>query len=433
MKKQHVKKVLIVQPHDYYLFNYLLTLAPSLLENNFDVSVYTTDKVVFKKFEAAGVKVSYFPRHLIYLQKLSDRTLIRPISWLAFYLWSYRHRRLFDIAILPFDNKLIFLAIKSFIKSCTIHTTVNLVDLNQEVIEYQSHEKHFVVQCFERFLKISIAPRFNGKIMKHNFSWYIDKIFGPNVPNHIQGFSGVDLITVTGEKIKANLIQSGLDNHSTNIAVTGNPNYEGFRTLSNKFNHNERDRFKDCQGLPRQGKIFTFFLSPSTFSEVQIKEILLVIERINMAYPDASIFLKFHPKTVPKYLEIFEQQISPLGIHFIISKNFTGDDFNLKLILVSEAIFQKQSTVGFIAMQARTPIISYNIYDTGYFDDLYEILDCSIHCQSMQELDQALLDIKNPIALEELQNRQIRSCEDFCKETDSPNREIALAIRAITN
>lgn len=433
MKKSNLKKVLIVQPHEYYLFNYLVSLAPSLIENRFDVSVYTTDEIVFKKFQSAGIQVSLFPKHLIYLQKLSDRNFIRPIAWLAFYLWSYRHRKFFDIAILPFDNKLIFLAIKSFIKSCTIHTTINLVNLNQEIIEYQSHKKHSLVKFFEQFFRVSIAPRFNGKIMKHNFSWYIDKIFGPNVPNHIQGFSGVELITVTGAKIKANLIESGLDDNSINITVTGNPNYEGFASLIKKFTHQEKEIFKDSLGLPKQEKIFTFFLSPSVFSEVQIKEILLVIGRINFTYPDSTIFLKFHPKTFPKYLEIFEQQISALGIKFIIFKNFTGDDFNLKLILISEAIIQKQSTVGFIAMQARTPIISYNIYDTGYFDNLYEILDCSIHCKSMLEVDKALQDIKNPKLLEQLKIRQAKSCEEFCIETDSPNHEIAMAIRAITN
>lgn len=427
-----MKKILIVQPHEYYLFNYLVTLVPTLIKNNFEVSIYTTDDVVFKKFYATGVKVHYFPKHLIYLQKLSDRYLIRPISWLAFYLWSYRNRQLFDVAILPFDNKLIFLAIKSFIKSCTIHTTVNLVDLNQEVIEYQSHKKHSFVNFFERFLKISIAPRFNGKIMKHNFSWYIDKIFGPNVPNHIQGFSGVDLITVTGEKIKSNLIKSGLTDLDTSIVVTGNPNYEGFPSFVEQFNKEKKEYFKQSLGLQGRKNIFTFFLSPSIFSEVQIKEVLLVIARINFTYPDCTLYLKFHPKTVPKYLEIFEKKLLELKAQFIISKNFNGDEFNLKLILISEAIFQKQSTVGFIAMQAKTPIISYNFFHTGYFDNLYEILDCSIHCKTTSDLDQALLDIKNPTAIEELTSRQINACNNFCKQTDSPHQEIALALHAIT-
>ena len=56
-----MKKVLIVQPHEYYLFNYLVSLAQYLNKNNFDVSVYTTDSKVFKKFDVAGVKVFFFP------------------------------------------------------------------------------------------------------------------------------------------------------------------------------------------------------------------------------------------------------------------------------------------------------------------------------------------------------------------------------------
>ena len=427
-----MKKVLIVQPHEYYLFNYLVSLAPYLNKNNFDVSVYTTDSKVFEKFDVAGVKVFFFPKHLIYLQKLSDRYLIRPFSWFAFYLWSFRNRKLFDVAILPFDNKLIFLAIKLFIKSCTIHTTVNLVDLNQEVVEYQSHKNHSVVKFFERFLKIRIAPRFNGKIMKHNFSWYIDKIFGPNVPNHIQGFSGVDLITVTGKKIKSNLIESGLNELDTSIAVTGNPNYEGFGKVIEQFDNEKKAHFQKSLGLQGRKNIFTLFLSPSSFSEIQIKEILLVLQRIISAYPDCTLFLKFHPKTLPKFLELFEKRLSDLKVQFVISKNFAGDEFNLKLILISEAIFQKQSTVGFIAMQAKTPIISYNLFDTGYFDDLYEILDCSMHCKSIFELDQALLDIKNPRAIEKLTIRQINACDNFCKETNSPHQEITSALHAIS-
>ena len=135
---------------------------------------------------------------------------------------------------------------------------------------------------------------------------------------------------------------------------------------------------------------------------------------------------------MPKFLELFEKKLSDLKAQFVISKNFAGDEFNLKLILISEAIFQKQSTVGFIAMQAKTPIISYNLFDTGYFDDLYEILDCSMHCKSIFELDQALLDIKNPIAIEKLTIRQINACDNFCKETNSPHQEIASALHAIS-
>ena len=45
--------------------------------------------------------------------------------------------------------------------------------------------------------------------------------------SHVQGFSGVDLMTVTGIKIMDNVLNAGISSLDVKIEVTGNPNYEG--------------------------------------------------------------------------------------------------------------------------------------------------------------------------------------------------------------
>ena len=66
-----------------------------------------------------------------------------------------------------------------------------------------------------------------GVTLKHNYYWYFDKIFGMKSLSHVQGFSGVDLMTVTGIKIMDNVLNAGISSLDVKIEVTGNPNYEG--------------------------------------------------------------------------------------------------------------------------------------------------------------------------------------------------------------
>ena len=40
---------------------------------------------------------------------------------------------------------------------------------------------------------------------------------------------------------------------------------------------------------------------------------------------------------------------------------YTGDEVNARLVMAANAIVQKQSTVGFLVLLMRTPIISYNL------------------------------------------------------------------------
>ncbi len=70
--------------------------------------------------------------------------------------------------------------------------------------------------------------------------------------------------------------------------------------------------------------------------------------------------------------------------------------------------------MGFIAILFGTPIISYNLVDTDYEDDMYRILDASFHAESEAELNQAFGNLDDAAALEDLRQRQDAACENFC-------------------
>ena len=135
---------------------------------------------------------------------------------------------------------------------------------------------------------------------------------------------------------------------------------------------------------------------------------------------EVAVCLKFHPKTNENDIsQITELLKSLIDKHHTI-KDFTGDDYNLDLVLSSEAIIQKQSTIGYMAMLTGIPIISYNILDTEYGDDMYKILGCSFHSESTKELKNNLIKLDDETELRKLLEQQKHACKRFCLETDSP-------------
>jgi UDP-N-acetylglucosamine 2-epimerase len=235
----------------------------------------------------------------------------------------------------------------------------------------------------------------------------------------IQGFSGIDYMSVTGNKIKDTLSSAGLPKKGTRIHVVGNPAYDGFINFASKFTNDNKIAYKKHLNLSESKDLYALFLSPSSFSEGQIKETMLVVEAVLIYDRDASILLKFHPKTEAKYIDVFRSLISCETSNYSILTGYTGDYTNLNIILSSKCILQKQSTVGYISMLVSKPIISYNFIDTGYSDDMYKVMKSSLHCESTDDLLRSLSKLNSEDEMQKLQKLQAIACTNFCKRTNS--------------
>ena len=421
MKK---KRILVPHLEDYYLMDYLLELSKTLQLAGYEVTVLTADKVVYDKFYNTKVQVDYMPSVIRLLRRRSGNVIVRCLLWLSGYLWILSIKNRYDFAIVPWDNKpLWYLILKQF-PSLTVHNTTNLMDLNFEIESYKSPRTHKVAEILERVLRIELLPRLANVVLKHNKFWYIDKLFGMRSKNLVQGFSGIDYMTVTGNKIKNTLIEAGLSKIGTKIIPTGNPTYDGFLSYAKDFNNTKKEAFKKSLGLSGQSDLYGMFLSPSFFSKAQIKEVTLVVEAVLEFDSRASISIKFHPKTESRFIDIFDNVLSQRTSNYKIISGSTGDRVNLDIILSSKCILQKQSTVGFIAMMTSVPIISYNLLDTDYYDDMYKYMEASWHCETAKEIMQSLSSLNDGAELQKLSNLQEIACSNFCLKNDSASNSI---------
>ena len=103
------KRLLIIFPTEYYLFNYVYRFAQDATSFFSEVEVLTLDKFVLNKFSESNVKASFFPKMLIFAYKLSDYIILRGFAWICFRAFYFLRRNDFDVVFLPWDNKLIFI------------------------------------------------------------------------------------------------------------------------------------------------------------------------------------------------------------------------------------------------------------------------------------------------------------------------------------
>ena len=424
------KRLLIIFPTEYYLFNYVYRFAQDATSFFSEVEVLTLDKFVLNKFSESNVKASFFPKMLIFAYKLSDYIILRGFTWICFRAFYFLRRNDFDVVFLPWDNKLIFISALAYFKSVTSHCTFNLVNIKDDIEQDKSMKKSPFIDFFEKILNKDLSPKLQGVTLKHNYYWYFDKIFGMKSLSHVQGFSGVDLMTVTGIKIMDNVLNAGISSLDVKIEVTGNPNYEGILEEADKLKKAGFDELYDNLSIEKDQDVFTLFLSPVSFSKDQISEVKLILKLIRSVYEDCFIIIKLHPSTQKRFTRIFNETCKEVLKNFLIIDKITSDTFNMRLVLLSKAIIQKQSTVGFIAMVLGQPIISYNLIDTGYYDNLYKHLDCSFHAESDEEFITSLHCLNSVDELARLRQRQEKACTNFCLRVNSPNQLIFEAIES---
>ena len=425
MKK---KRVLVPYFEDYYLFEYLSEVSVTLQKSGYEVTVLTADKTIFDRFNESQISVDYVPLIIRLLRRRSGNLIIRSLLWIAGYIWIFAIRKQFDFAIIPWDNKPLWYIILRRFPSLTVHNTTNLMDLNFEITSYKSSSSHQFSQFLEKITGMSLLPRLGGVILKHNRFWYLDKVFGMKSKNLVQGFSEIEYMTVTGNKIKDTLIEAGIDLNKTKIIPAGNPAYDGFINYSKDFTSRRRWKLKESLGLNPSLDLYSMFLSPSFFSEVQQEEVITVFGAILEFNANASLCLKFHPKTEKKFIDTFEGLLSERTDNYKVISGFTGDQLNLDIILSSECILQKQSTVGFIAMMSSIPIISYNIAETDYYDDMYKYMSASWHCETAEEILYSLNLLNEEDELTKLRDLQKVACSNFCIRNNSVSESIAQII-----
>ena len=382
---------------------------------------------ILAQYTSIGIAAKYFPKYVRFLYKLNRFVMLRPVAWIACYFWTFLNKLNYDLAIVPWDNKMIFYSILRGIKSITIHNTTNFIDLELELAEQKTKKNYYLIKKVESIFKINLLPRFMGEITRHGLHWYVDKLMGMRSSSLIQGFSGIALMTVTGNQIKKNLISAGLNNNPS-IHVIGNPSYEGFLSYARDFTDRKKHSFMSSLGFSEDDRLFTLFLSPSKFSKTMVEEIKLVLSTIKDYSEEIVVCLKFHPKTNDFDINIITKTLDSLINKYLVIKDFTGDAYNLDLVLSSEAIIQKQSTIGYIAMLTSTPIVSYNILDTEYGDDMYKVLGCSFHAETVEELKDSLKKLDNDQELIKLIGLQEQACERFCLKTDSPLENFSKAV-----
>lgn len=425
---------LIVIPlfYDYYLFEYFKFLIPRLLEDGFKVTIVTFDPEIKRKYQIEHNNFQIFEGPLLIKICLgrSGNPFWRVALWLCGWLWGIKLKQKYDFAILPWDNKPLWYIISCCIPSLTSHNTTEFIDiqntLKRDALIIKTNFQrviHCLFSCVDYMWGKKFFPRLKGMVLKYKPYLLIDRFMGYRAKNFYLGFSNVRYITVTGERIKENYCTCGFDGRK--IFVVGNPNYDHLMELKGEFTKTRQRELKEFLNIPQEKKIFTFFLSLSSFTKEQIEEIFLVISQIHSLTSSSFFILKFHPKTKKEFPIQFRERLQFLGDDFLLITGFQGDEFNAKLILISDFIVQKQSTVGFIAMILRKPIISYNLYPTDYEDDMYKILGGSVHVESIEELESVLSRINDRELWRTLEEKQRRACERFCLATDSANRKIS--------
>lgn len=435
MNNYRSKKILYAWFDDYYLFSYGFELIDSLLNNGFDVTVLLKDSKVACQLHSINkdAKLNIVPSVIRILSNRSNYILIRILFWVAVRLYVRRISKNYDFAIVPWDNRILWYLISQKIPSLTVHNTTNFINIDL-MVEYEAFENNKknklinkILVFIHNYCGVKILPVINNTILDFSRFWIVDKIMGKKSVNNIQGFSGIKYLTVTGEEVKNSYEKMGVGvgQSKTIIKVVGNPSYDKLKSIH--LNSKERDEIRSSLNIPFGVKVYSLFLSPSNFTDNQLKEILLVINAVSVAEKNPWFLIKFHPKTSSSEVNKVKAAMPNCNVTFI--DYYIDEIFNLKLILISECLLQKQSTVGYIAMIKHVPVISYNLLQTNYFDDMYEKIGGSFHSKSVDQLINNINFYQTELGKAEMVRRQDLATKNFCKADSMACEDISLIIK----
>ena len=431
------RKIVIPLLFDYYLYDFLQVVIDALLAEGFDVTLMTMDRRVEERFSRDHPRfhVVHFHPVVRALYNRSIKSGFRLALWLASWLLARTWRREFDFAILPTDRPPIWYQFARVLPSLAVHMTTDFMDADlmseharRALTEQEKTLRYRIFALTDRLTGGRFLMRLGGKITRQPSYLWVDRLMGFRGQCYALGFCGLTYLTVTGQRIKEVYASMGLDPRA--IHVVGHPGYDHLRKIKDEFDEASRRAFRSDIGIRPAERVFTFFLSPSRFTEAQFEEVVTVVRSLRGRFPDSFVVLKFHPKTIHTAPPEFRRRLDFMADDILLLREFVGDEFNARLILASDAIVQKQSTVGFIAIMFGVPIISYNLVETDYEDGMYRILDASFHAESEAELNQALGNLDDAAALEGLRRRQDVACRNFCIRFAQAGPAIAHIVRA---
>ena len=419
------KKILIPLFQEYYLFEYFKYLVPTLCSQGHKVYLLSFNDKVLKSFENNNNLVKVSGNRIIrFLYNRNGNYLYYIALWPLSFFWGHylKLRYQLDFCILPWDNKTIWYNFSKVFKSLTIHNTTEYIDLeltlNRDTVD-KSPLINSLWHKFYQYLDDAFSKKFfyrgKNKILFYDHHLFWDRLFGKRSKANFLGFSQVEYITVTGNKIKENLMKAGLSDEK--IKVLGNPSYDFIDELRKEWNDEVKEEFCKQHDIPLEKTIYTLFLSPSKFSDKQRGEVTDVLEAINEVDKNSYFIVKFHPKTRKIDPPRFKEDILNFTKNFQLITDFGGDLFNAKLMLVSKAIVQKQCTLGFLAIRLKIPMISYDLVQTDYEDDMYKRMKASLHCESINELKTSveMLDSK----VEYLYELQVKASENYSLDNNA--------------
>ena len=154
----------------------------------------------------------------------------------------------------------------------------------------------------------------------------------------------------------------------------------------------------------------------------------MVIDTIAGVEESAHFAVKLHPKTKAQSVCAFYKCWQSLKArrHYLQNSQMT---YSTKLVKCSKAIVQKQSTLGFLALIFVCPSV-YNLVDTDYHDDLFKMLDISVHSETESQLRAAIGMLDDPVALAAYLGYMGKMEKEYCRFEESPcNNVIAIIDR----
>ena len=422
------EKILIPLFEDYYLFTYIYGLANRLEECGYQVVIVVTSESTAKKVRhlSPAVEVRRLPRLIAFLNNRAQFMMLRLVLYAVTFFWVRLWlQREFRFSIVPWTTRPVWNIISRLVPSLTINNVSNLSVIEDSVAEhkfdYDAPQTMGVrVGFLLNRLGILRLRRVQGVLINFNGNDVLESLIGLKSVHRENGCNGLRYLCVMGSKYLENYREIGVDPRTTEISVVGNPSYEFCYQLNSEFDQKEKQAFLEGSGLPPGRTLFSLFISPSSLSKDQINEIMMVIDTIAGVEDSAHFAVKLHPKTKAQSVCAVKDAMARLEGKVTLFTEFTDDVFNAKLVKCSKAIVQKQSTLGFLALIFRVPILSYNLVDTNYHDDLFKMLDISVHSETESQLREAIGMLDDPVALAAYLKYMGKMEKQYCRFEESP-------------
>lgn len=411
MVSNRKKRILVALYHDYHLFGYFGYLVPLLLERGYHVTVMTCDDAVKDKFMYLSKEENLnlvYRRYLRIIIRLLENRFFRPVIWGYGWVWSFFFTRGYDLVIVPRDARP-FQHMISFWRP----TLICQPGLSNDEKRYLRHKYAGTIP----FPVPKVVTRYP----------LIDNVFGKGVLKPVRGGNQKKYYGVLGQDFLDYYAELGIPR--AQIKVTGNPNYEGLLFINPT--DDEANQLRKVHNLIAAGKIFIFFASQLEFSNDELTRLRGIIEALGMVNPESIFAIKTHPRMTQdniKRVEEWGQKIEGISIRLIT--NVKGDENNMRLISLANAVCVEESNVGLLAAWREKPVLVMKLSDKagGNIYTLYEgILDIT----DVKLIPIISASLNDPEQLADVIAAQNKMTQSICIRVESPNQKVVEIIDQI--